>query len=382
MSTQFQENQVKFKEFLKRGEEPYNYERILLEKHWARISCILEGGNPPPYELEIQTSPYCNVSCSHCIGRECGRLKGSIGKFEIDRLDEMIDDFEDGNFFKIETIKFCGLTGEPLTNPYTAYALEKFSRKNKEVKLFTNGMSLEDIDYSSKPNLESILYTDHLNLSLDAGCDETLKMIKGPSADYDMILRGVRKLVERRRGRKPVIAMSFVIGENNYQDIRKATYDAKKVGADIMRFKIDIMDRPDDGLSMKIIERLGKAKKLEDSKFKVISIHSEEEIKGEKPEIFGEKDSVSCYTSALWGCIGSDFQFYPCGHSCHPGARPYGNLYVNTLNEIWNSGYRKDLRKCLPGEGCFVCSPFSLRANEFLTFLGSLPNRTVHELWG
>ena len=381
MNTLSKEIKGKFEEFLKKGEAPYNYERILLEKHWARISCILEGGNPPPYELEIQTSPYCNVSCSHCIGRECGRLKGSIGKFEIDRLEEMIDDFEDGSLFRIETIKFCGLTGEPLTNPYTAYALEKFSRKNKEVKLFTNGMGLENIDYSGRSNLESILCIDHLNLSLDAGCDETLKAIKGPRADYNTIFRGVRGLAERRKGRKPEIAISFVIGKNNYGDIERATYDAKKVGADIVRFKINIMDRLDDGLSLKIIEHLGRAKELEDSKFKVISIHSEEEIKGEKPEIFGEKDSVSCYTSALWGCVGSDFQFYPCGHSCHPGAKPYGNLYVNTLNEIWNSDCRKDLRKCLPGEGCFVCSPFSLRANEFLTYLSKLPNGTVHELW-
>lgn len=380
MSLQFQEIKDKFQWFLKRGEAPYNYEKILLEKHLERISCILEGGNPPPYELEIQTSPYCDVSCLHCIGRECGRLEGNIGKYEIDRLDELIDDFEESSFFKIETIKFCGLTGEPLTNPYTAYALEKFFGKNRIIRLFTNGVGLWNKDYSGKPNLESLLYVNDLNLSLDAGCDKTLKLLKGCNADYDVIMEGVQEIIRKRRGKKPAITISFVISENNYKDIEKATYDAREIGADFMRFKINIMDRTSENVSGQIIKSLEEAKRLECPGFGVASIHSEAEIKGEKLEIFGKRDSVSCYTSTLWGCVGSDFKFYSCGHSCHPGAKPYGDLYKVTLNEAWNSNCRKDLRKCLPGEGCFVCSPFSLRTNEFLTFLGNLPNETVRKL--
>jgi len=161
-----------------------------------------------------------------------------IGKFEIDKLAGDIEDLESGSEFKIETVKFCGSTGDPLINLFTSYAIDVFARQGKAIRLFTNGMGLERKDNSGRRNLESILKINNLNLSLDAGSDETIKWIKGQRADYNQILNGLSRLARRRESeRKPNITVSFVVTKANYQDIENATRDVKDAGADLIRFK-------------------------------------------------------------------------------------------------------------------------------------------------
>jgi hypothetical protein len=51
---------------------------MLVTKHSGRILKILEGKNPPPYEVEIQPSPYCNANCQHCWAKTIEPLKGKL----------------------------------------------------------------------------------------------------------------------------------------------------------------------------------------------------------------------------------------------------------------------------------------------------------------
>ncbi|MFH1710786.1 MAG: radical SAM protein [Nanoarchaeota archaeon] len=374
-------SEKRFVEFLNRGENPYDYERMLLKRHFPRIQAILQGKSPPPYELEIQPSAKCDINCKHCFGRDCPKLQGKIEKKEIDKLAEDMQDFEQDDF-KIETVKFCGTTGEPLVNKYTAYAIEVFSEIGTKIRMFTNGMGITRTNHLGISNLESILKINHLNLSLDAGKDETIKRIKGNNADYNQIMNGLERISVLRKNKKPALVVSYVITQDNYFDVERATHDAKNAGADVIRFKIDLTAQSEiTSLSEQIIEILQRAKEHESEDFKVISIHSDEEIQGKNPGIFGERTGESrCYTSYLWGCVGPDFQLYPCGHSCHGASEPYGNLHEQTLKEIWKSRKAKERRENLPCEGCNFCPPFGSRTNDFMTFLSASPLEKIKEL--
>jgi len=374
-------SEKRFLQFLERGENPYDYERILLKRHFPRIQAILQEKSPPPYELEIQPSAKCDINCRHCFGRECNKLQGRLEKKEFDKLAEDIQDFEQDGF-KIETVKFCGTTGEPLVNPYTGYAIEVFSDTGKEIRMFTNGMGILRVNCLGTSNLESILKINNLNLSLDAGSDETIKRIKGSNADYNQIMQGLERIAHLRKSKKPALVVSYVITHDNYFDVERATIDARNAGADVMRFKIDLTAQSEImDLSEKILEILQKAKSHESPSFKVISIHSDEEIQGRNPSIFGKRTKYSdCYTSYLWSCVSPDFQLYPCGHSCHGDSEPYGNLHEQTLKEIWKSTKAKERRENLPCKGCNFCPPFGSRTNDFIDFLSSLSPEKLNEL--
>ena len=151
---------------------------------------------------------------------------------------------------------------------------------------------------------------------------------------------------------------------------------------DCIRFKIDLtaQDRI-TGLSRQILEIIERARDQETPDFKVVSIHSDEEICGKNSDIFGRRTKASdCYTSHLWSCVGPDFQLYPCGHSCHGDSEPYGDLHEASFKEVWNSRKARKRRESLPCDGCLFCPPFGSRTNDFLTFVSSLPEKRLEEL--
>jgi radical SAM protein with 4Fe4S-binding SPASM domain len=111
------------------------------------------------------------------------------------------------------------------------------------------------------------------------------------------------------------------------------------------------------------------AKFYEDRNFRVVPIHSDQEIKDIHQEHFSSKGAgYKCYVCKLWSCVGSDGCLYPCGHIAVDGTDNYGNLLEDSFMKIWNSRKRKEVSNSLPEKNCTICSPFSLRTNEFLTF--------------
>ena len=344
------------------------YERTLLEQHSSRILSILRGGNPPPHELEIQPSAVCNAHCSHCWAREVSALEDRLDSEEaIDRVINQVLNFEQDGF-KVEIVKFCGSTGEPLVNPNTVYAINQLYGK-RFLRLFTNGIKLgenkDNLDY-----LGIIAKIDRINVSLDAGSTFTLHQIKPGSRHVDLedILEAVR-IIKSLRGGQTSVEASYVITNENYQEIEQAVRKIKKSGAGKVRFRINLIDRT---VSEKHGDEINRAleisKAYENSNFQVIPVHSGEEVKKTNGKYFSSKCSeYDCFTSRFWACVGSNGGLYPYGHIVSGDAESYGNILEDNLADIWNSHRRESVTHDLPGEKCTICSPFSLRINRFAT---------------
>jgi radical SAM protein with 4Fe4S-binding SPASM domain len=373
----------KFKEFLLKGEAPFNYAEKLLREHKERVKAILQGENPPPYELEIQPSSDCNAYCDHCFGKKFEHTENRITtKKDADRIIREILGFEaDG--FKVDNIKFCGSTGEPLLNPYTLHMIEQFYKK-KNILLYTNGIKIAE-NKNNRQFLETLSKPDVIYVSLDAGKTETLWNIKPGARRTGIKLEDILEGAIRIKGlskNKIKINISYIITKKNYNEIIEATRKTADSGLDLIRFRIDMTDREVSAKHGKEINRLlDEAKKYERNGFKVIPIHSKEEIEEIDENYFGIRGTdAKCYTCKLWTCIGSDGNLYPCGHIVQKGTAFYGNVLEKSICEIWNSEQRKRVMENLPNERCKICSPSSKDRNFLMTFLSQIPEKERNEM--
>ncbi len=367
---------TKFQEFLNNGEPPFNYEKGLINHHRERIESILRGENPPPYEFEIQPSSICNANCLHCFARDFEKLENKLTtKEKADRIIDQISNFNQ-NEFSMESIKFCGTTGEPLMNPLTNYMVDKFYEMGKkEIRLFTNGLKLAQ-NKNNQDFINSLGKLFRLYISLDAGTTQTLWNVKPGARKRKIILEDILECAEKIKENSTnntEILVNYVITNKNYFDIVEATKKIKKYRLGLIRFRIDMTDR---SVSKKhgetILQLLNLAKACENDDFKVIPIHSKKDMQATKEEHFSLKGKGRCYISTYWGCMSSNGNLYPCGHIVSPDTPSYGNLFEKDFKEIWNSEKRKNIMKKLPGEKCHMCSPFSLRANKFMGFLSKI----------
>jgi MoaA/NifB/PqqE/SkfB family radical SAM enzyme len=369
----------RFVEFLNRGERPCDYERQLVEKHSDRVSYILEGGFPPPVELEIQPTSLCNLRCKHCFGRFYDRLPNRMGEEELGEIAEKVSEFrKDG--FGIETVKFCGTTGDPLMNPATLYGVRKFKDLGKRVILFTNGLYL-DRELEGGEYYECLLDSDQLRLSLDSGSESVFTNVKGREG-FRRTIRGLAKLLIGReeRGSDLDVRIGYVIGKENYQDIVRATKLMEGLGADEIRFRVDFTDIEGvRDVSDSILRSLEESKKYETPNFKVNCVYSEKEIKRNGSAFHSE--GRKCFTHHFWSCIGPDCELYACGHRTYSGVKSYGSLLENSFEDLWYSPERIDSVSGLPDKHCSICSPSSIRRNDFMTWLFSLQKEKAGDLF-
>ncbi len=349
------------------------WEKFLLQKRSDRVFEILEGRNPPPYELEIQPSSVCNASCKFCWAKDFEKLEDKLNTLDgMERILEQVLSFRK-NGFEIEIVKFCGSTGEPLVNPFTLYAIERLYGE-RYIRLFTNGIKLaenkDDSDY-----LGTISKVNRLNVSLDAGRTETLHELKKGSRGIELEdILGAVKRVKGLSEKGMIVDMSYVVTNDNYLEIVEATEKVKMSLADRIRFRIDLTDRTVSlNHGEEINSLMGEARAYEDENFKVTPIHSEEEIRETDARHFSSREEgFGCYTCRFWSCIGSDGCLYPCGHVVAGDMENYGSILEKSFGEVWEGFARERIIGELPVEKCNICSPFSLRLNEFMTFLSGL----------
>lgn len=366
------ENDLKFLELVNRGKPPCDYERQLLLKHFLRVKTILSGKIIPPFEVEIQPSSSCNLACSHCFGRNYMHLPNSIGKEEIKHIAKEIDNFKE-NGFEIETAKFCGTTGEPLTNPYTADGIYLFKEQRKKVILFTNGLLLGKY-------IEPILSADKINLSLDCASSSTFQCLKKVDG-FEKVMSGLEKLVneKKRKGSKLNITVSYVIGRKNYHEILEFANKMKKIGVDDVLFRVDFTDTEGiKSLAETIEKSLNDAETLSNSECKIVSVYDNKSIEGNCSAF--NTYNRKCFNHNFWACIGSDCNLYVCGHRTYKGVTSYGSILEHSFRELWVSAQRLESICLLPDEHCRFCSPSSVRRNDLMYFLAQLPLHEVERL--
>jgi len=362
------QKQEEFNRFLTRADPPHDHENQLVNKHLERILAIFQNKVVPPYEVEIQPTSKCNLACKHCFAKALthGRLEDKIHTLDDMRtIASRILDFRE-NGFRVETLKFCGTTGEPLVSPLTIPSISMFKELDSEVNvvLFTNGLYL-DKEHLNKPYWHYVLQADKIIISLDSASRQTFFNIKGIDG-FQRIINNIRNITENKDSLD--LSISYVISELNFLEIENAANLAKCLGADEIRYRIDFTNRERlSHLAETIEQGLDRAMAYSDNDFRVISIYSPKEIEGDD-SAFTCKGN--CFNQYFWACVGPNAELYSCGHHTYKEVESYGSLLEdNSFRDLWTSQKRLAFSEGLPDDYCKFCSPSSAARNRFCNFL-------------
>ena len=363
---------------------PFSHNRYLLVDKLDYLIAFLEKRPFPPFEVEIQMSSECNLSCAWCIGAEVQHeqcvlhLRNNITRDNIDTIVDGLIKFKIGGL-RVQTVKFSGFIGEPLCNKQaTLAAIRQLKTAGFRVGLFTNGVLIDDEISDTLANIH------YVHISLDAG-RESFYWLKDRRTDYnetnyEKVISNIQRLnhARQRMHESPLaINAGYVIVKGNHKHIYETAKDVKKAGADSIRFKCDIGgkhrlqgDNPSSDASAEAYNQVCQViEELSDESFRVYQIHSKEDVENETYNNW--ECANGCYFQHFMTTIGSDGNVYFCDHNSTPAGIPLGNCLdpKTPLHEIWTSLKREELTNnhilrhtCQ----CGVCPPFGNNCNPFL----------------
>jgi len=385
MENNYAEKEAEFVTLFTRNGAPFDYEKQLFNDHYLHVLSTLIGASPPPYEIEIQPTGRCNLHCGHCFGTAltCERLPDKMGQAEMEVISKRIAEFNLSGL-AVETVKFCGTTGEPLVNPNTVYGIKLFKDKGKKVILYTNGLWLNKTTDNGTEYMDFVLDADKINLSLDAGSKDTFAALKGVDG-FERTIENLQRLARKRNATKSRlrIDVSYVIGQLNYREIFRAAKAVKAAGADNMVFRVDFVNPK----SIKtILAEIKKQKEqtlaLKSPSFNVSFAYSDEELDPEskKGSSAFYAQGKKCFNHNFWACVGPDCHLYTCGHRTYSGVQSFGNLLEHPLEELWHAKERLEKVKNLPDEKCKFCSPSCHRRDCLMNLLATIEPHEVQAL--
>ena len=366
------------------------YAALLLHDKAEYLDRFIEKKPFPPFEVEIQISSKCDLSCRWCIGGELQEKKhvlelpNRIKDNFIDKIVEDIINCEIGGL-RIKTVKFSGFIGEPLLyKKKTLKAIKLLHGADIQVGLFTNGVLMDDDD-----TRRALLNIDYVHVSLDAGRSSFfwLKESSKENANYseekfDKVISNIARLNELRIKKKnsPLrINIGYVIVPGNHDHIYDTARIVKEAGADSIRFKCDIggwfalKDEQVRNIAFNQVAQV--EQELRSELFDVRVVHSKEDVINNTYKKWNTSlDKAGCFYHNFLATIGSDGNLYFCDHNTMPSAVSLGSVVDDkSFSDVWLSDRRKfltdDLRYLCD---CGVCPPFGNAVNFFLKKINDL----------
>lgn len=333
-----------------------------------QIDLLKQEGSFAPTCLQVDLEGWCPHSCEFCTYKNvdwtCYNMqfeeprklvpeKTGLPKEIALRLPEQI--CQSG----IPSVEITG-GGEPLVYPYIKEFLEELGKYPIELAIVTNGSFLHEQIQRRIKNLKWIRF------SVDASTAETYsKTHKVASSMFGKVVKHIKEMIER--GFKDCkIGISFVITQNNYQEIEKAGHFFKNLGVDNIRYTFTYdadgngrLTKEETGLSELYINRV---RALQDDNFKVFGTMR-------RLEFYSQPNGDFCfcgYQFFTWA-IGYDGLVYPCCIMKYHKDYAFGDLKTHSLQDIIHSPGRN---KFITDFNVLHCKPCWLRdKNQFIEYL-------------
>ena len=192
-----------------------------------------------PTHLQVEPTNQCNLRCPVCfVTNEKNHLrKGSMSRASFERLMDEVGD-------RLLFLHFWGW-GEPFLNPEFFNMVRYAKSKGINVITSTNGHFLLD-DVRTDELLDSGL--DVLIVALDGTDRETYEKYR-ERGDFDKVIRGLRRLVQRKRERKNTslrINLRTLATIDNEHQIPALKAMAEDIGVDLYSIKTAALNCGDE----------------------------------------------------------------------------------------------------------------------------------------
>jgi len=166
-----------------------------------------------PFDVVIETTAYCNLSCIVCPYPMLKRPKGNMD-FEI--FKKIVDEIAEENS---STGLWVAIMGEPLIRSNQLIEMLNYAKEKglKNVNLNTNARFMTDgiAHKLLSAGLSRII------ISLDAFTKETYDQIR-VGGDFDKTVKNVENLLEIRKNKmlsKPDVVVQFIIMDENENEV-------------------------------------------------------------------------------------------------------------------------------------------------------------------
>lgn len=307
-----------------------------------------------PSNLHLELTNRCNLKCRTC-GRNHwdGNLNplGDMSLETVRRLEPYLK--------RAGCINVWGY-GESLLHPRFFEMLDYCTQFQSNIQLFTNGTTLTESNVTRlvERNLHLLV------ISLDGATDETVERTRSGLSLSDLIYKITRlNDIKARRGTEfPQTALSFTASMSNIGELQAVIHLAERLEVRTVYVSVARIFHP-SLLADSLLNDLPLA----------IQAFSQAEQTGKELGVQVNVQNLThpamCrqpfellfvkWNGDVFGCCASAF------YAAQPFQIILGNVYENSLDEMWNGAYIKQVRKGLtgkdaPNEICRRCPYFRL----------------------
>jgi len=357
-----------------------------------RLSQAEEDAVPRPYQLQLHLTDYCNLKCVFCP------TKTLIPDVNLDQKNELtlhqwLDLIKQAVDFGVEEFHICG-GGEPFFFHKKAMAvMSRIKDLGKRGEIINNGTLL-------RPESIQMLVRkgwDKVTFSVDGPTPEVHDFIRAGTS-FELISHNIRRLADLKVElgvEKPQLCIHFVVCSLNYMSIPDMIPLCERLGVDtfliqalniwseeINQYKLS----PDQGIELRGILRVafkqaqeaGISTNIQD--FFRHDLFPKANVMDEAMVHAAGKTSAShplaespCFMPWYNLSVFADGRVLPCFILRDPGV----SFKEHSLEDIWKSGYFKELREEMRSKrlrrDCAKCNPWTLpKTQEIREALNSM----------
>lgn len=305
--------------------------------HPERLMALKNGERTFPVTCEIDLTNLCNHNCNFCIVKDMREehkvsLKTPVIMGAIEQMKEL----------GLKAISFTG-GGEPLLHKDFYEILEHTHKLGIDTGLMTNGALL-----GKGGNWDFIKNLNWIRVSVGAGNREQYSKTQGKD-DFDRVIENIYALTKARAsmGVDVNIGVRMLLDLDNYHTLTELAEKLRDSGVDYIQVAPDCRDDTYPILQAHDFDEV--IKETEDIlKGTGINLLMAGFTRNQQDRHYPKKCYAHCYQVAI-NALG-EIAF--CKNMRDREDMSIGNIYDNTIEEIWNSGRCIELENTLDPKTC------------------------------
>lgn len=291
--------------------------------HIDTLYAVLAEKPTRPFCMEIHLTNQCNQFCAGCSS-DYYRNKKPVEHLHSNKTKCMLQNFKDNDG---KAVLWSG-GGEP-----SIYVCQETGDHFLDLARFVDQLSLQQGIYTNGSQLNEVtmdFLVDHfqfVRVSLDAFSATVYRSIR-KSNDYEQVVSNIRYLCDRKKKRnsKVTIGVSYVIRDNNLQDIEQLESWLERVKVDYVYFKPAVYQDGKHPTKEQMEEVYRQIQTIYDKSHGVALLLPYDKLAY-------EQSVETCYYHYFCPCLGADGKLYTC---CHHVGDP--KFVIGDLSEdaLWN----------------------------------------------
>ncbi|MBF0369760.1 MAG: radical SAM protein [Magnetococcales bacterium] len=297
-----------------------------------------------PVSISIDLTENCNSQCNMC---DCWRTSGE--RFSFERLRPLLDDLVNWNVTLINYVA----AGEIFTHPEIREILSYTKKKGFEIILNTNALALSNPSWATFVAQE--IQPLSISIGIDSIRDETYQEIRGVPKGASKIKKAISHLQEAGYHN---IGLGAVILPANLDQLTEMVHFTREQGVEVRFTAYEAFFQEEEAIQNEL-QRLAREGILQERIGEIIQlkkshahIKSSVEYLKRIPDYYltDKYFPLPCRVGFLRANIAINGDTFFCHHT-----KPYGNVFQQSIDEIWFSKAARNTRQQMVAGECPGC---------------------------